>query len=373
MERGNGRERKAPPPSPEFSLCQCRCCWKCGCNSRCIRGRRREEFNFTHTRTDLCLDSANAKGNMQRSFTIICTSLLGICLGSSLSFPSNINIGENGAFVFPLHNLSCVTVSVLSSINSRLFADQQGGCSQPSRTNMRFFVSPSLTTRTSPNWCRRWIWLKWETASPWHMLVSIAGNLSILCYFFPQPPSSVYQLHKERLTPNLHRRKSPLLCAAQRRGLGWVASWTVARDHGGLFSPFRGHSVILRSISAASVSLESSLSFLKGCDWWACAFFPSCLPPPYFLTYIKIYIYIYIQWSRLIHVAHIMLTELCLKGYLFFNYIHFDFVCVCASLTLIRPADDLWLPCFCPMCASIYSKWAVSNSFDLGAPDSSWS
>ncbi|XP_003970545.1 glutamate receptor 1a isoform X2 [Takifugu rubripes] len=30
---------------------------------------------------------------MQRSFTIICTSLLGICLGSSLSFPSNINIG----------------------------------------------------------------------------------------------------------------------------------------------------------------------------------------------------------------------------------------------------------------------------------------
>lgn len=293
VERGNGRERKAPPPSPEFSLCQCRCCWKCGCNSRCIRGRRREEFNFTHTRTDLCLDSANAKGNMQRSFTIICTSLLGICLGSSLSFPSNINIGENGAFVFPLHNLSCVTVSVLSSINSRLFADQQGGCSQPSRTNMRFFVSPSLTTRTSPNWCRRWIWLKWETASPWHMLVSIAGNLSILCYFFPQPPSSVYQLHKERLTPNLHRRKSPLLCAAQRRGLGWVASWTVARDHGGLISPFRGHSVILRSISAASVSLESSLSFLKGCDWWACAFFPSCLPPPYFLTYIKIYIYIY--------------------------------------------------------------------------------
>ncbi|XP_056899824.1 glutamate receptor 1a isoform X3 [Takifugu flavidus] len=30
---------------------------------------------------------------MQRSFTIVCTSLLGICLGSSLSFPSNINIG----------------------------------------------------------------------------------------------------------------------------------------------------------------------------------------------------------------------------------------------------------------------------------------
>lgn len=40
---------------------------------------------------------ANAKGNMQRSFTILYTSLLGMCLGSSSSFPSNINIGENGA------------------------------------------------------------------------------------------------------------------------------------------------------------------------------------------------------------------------------------------------------------------------------------
>uniref|UniRef100_A0A4W6CJV0 Glutamate receptor n=1 Tax=Lates calcarifer TaxID=8187 RepID=A0A4W6CJV0_LATCA len=36
---------------------------------------------------------ANAKGNMQRSFTILYTSLLGMCLGSSSSFPSNINIG----------------------------------------------------------------------------------------------------------------------------------------------------------------------------------------------------------------------------------------------------------------------------------------
>lgn len=39
---------------------------------------------------------------------------------------------------------------------------------------MRFFVSPSRTTRTSPNWCRRWIWLRWGTASPWHTPVSIA-------------------------------------------------------------------------------------------------------------------------------------------------------------------------------------------------------
>ncbi|CAL8262731.1 unnamed protein product [Lota lota] len=30
---------------------------------------------------------------MQRSFTILCTSLLGMCLGSTSSFPSNINIG----------------------------------------------------------------------------------------------------------------------------------------------------------------------------------------------------------------------------------------------------------------------------------------
>ncbi|CAK6967754.1 glutamate receptor 1a isoform X1 [Scomber scombrus] len=50
------------------------------------------------TRTNLCLDFgsfpfANAKGNMQRSFTILYTSLLGMCLGSTSSFPSNINIG----------------------------------------------------------------------------------------------------------------------------------------------------------------------------------------------------------------------------------------------------------------------------------------
>lgn len=141
-------------------------------------GGERNLTSHTHGQTYAWIPTlflfANAKGNMQRSFTIICTSLLGICLGSSLSFPSNINIGENGAhatrrsafFDLHSHNLSCFTVSAVSSINSRLFADQQGGCSQPSRTSMRFFVSPSLTTRTSPNWCRRWIWLKWETASP---------------------------------------------------------------------------------------------------------------------------------------------------------------------------------------------------------------
>ncbi|KAJ3588047.1 hypothetical protein NHX12_011641, partial [Muraenolepis orangiensis] len=37
---------------------------------------------------------------MQRSFTILCTSLLGMCLGSSSSFPSNINIGG----LFPIES-----------------------------------------------------------------------------------------------------------------------------------------------------------------------------------------------------------------------------------------------------------------------------
>lgn len=56
---------------------------------------------------------ANAKGNMQRSFTLICTSLLGICLGSSLSFPSNINIGENGAYAAQHPCFLCTTCLVL--------------------------------------------------------------------------------------------------------------------------------------------------------------------------------------------------------------------------------------------------------------------
>uniref|UniRef100_A0A8C5CRB9 Glutamate receptor, ionotropic, AMPA 1a n=1 Tax=Gadus morhua TaxID=8049 RepID=A0A8C5CRB9_GADMO len=37
---------------------------------------------------------------MQRSFTILCTSLLGICLGSTAGFPSNINIGG----LFPIES-----------------------------------------------------------------------------------------------------------------------------------------------------------------------------------------------------------------------------------------------------------------------------
>lgn len=64
-------------------------------------GGERNLTSHTHGQTYAWIPTiflfANAKGNMQRSFTIICTSLLGICLGSSLSFPSNINIGENDA------------------------------------------------------------------------------------------------------------------------------------------------------------------------------------------------------------------------------------------------------------------------------------
>ena len=179
--------------------------------------------------------------------------------------------------MFPLDNLSCVVVSALSSINSRLFADQQGGCSRPSRTNMRFFVSPYLTTRTSPNWCRRWIWSKLETASPWHMLVSIAGNLP------PPPTHFACSSTSQRAFDSRSAQEKIASLLARHRRVGWLASWTVARDHGGLISPFCSHSVILRSISAASLSLESSLfEFLfifffvfNGCHWSPCAFSPT--------------------------------------------------------------------------------------------------
>ena len=139
--------------------------------------------NTTYAWISALFPFANAKGNMQRSLTILYTSLLGMCLGSSSSFPSNINIGENGAhasdlyvsylyFKFCLMSLfsaRCVVFfppSTVSNINSSFFAAQQEDCSPPNRTNMRSFVSPSLTTRTSPNWCRRWIWSRWGIVSP---------------------------------------------------------------------------------------------------------------------------------------------------------------------------------------------------------------
>lgn len=78
---------------------------------------RKHIHTHTHGQTYAWIQTiflfANAKGNMQRSFTIICTSLLGICLGSSLSFPSNINIGENGAHTAQPSRFLCTTCLVL--------------------------------------------------------------------------------------------------------------------------------------------------------------------------------------------------------------------------------------------------------------------
>lgn len=80
-------------------------------------GGERNLTSHTHGQTYAWIPTiflfANAKGNMQRSFTIICTSLLGICLGSSLSFPSNINIGEIGALTAQHSCFLCTTCLVL--------------------------------------------------------------------------------------------------------------------------------------------------------------------------------------------------------------------------------------------------------------------
>lgn len=54
--------------------------------------RRIINYTYTHAWDLVFLFFANAKGNMQRSLTLLCTSFLGLCLASS--FPSNINIGE---------------------------------------------------------------------------------------------------------------------------------------------------------------------------------------------------------------------------------------------------------------------------------------
>lgn len=331
---------------------------------------------------------------MQRSFTIICTSLLGICLGSSLSFPSNINIGENGAhtaqpFTLPLHNLSCVIVSALSGINSRLSADQQGGCSQPSRTNMRYFVSPSLTTRTSPNWCRRWIWLKWETASPWHMLVSIAGNLSILGYF----PSALVCLSTSQRAfdskPAQEKIASFVRCTD-----AWVGLWAeLLRGTTEVSSlPSVVTAWFLRSISAAEQSEFLFYFFfifnIYIYNWSGCA--SPFLSPSFVLIHKNglcmgiIERYIKTRWAlgndhHSIHFPDTMITlpTPCVTEVFPYRYcIHFDLVWVCASRTLphthlwhlppwswMRPAGDLCLPCLSVplphVCGSIISKMSI--------------
>lgn len=171
--RGEGGERKVPP----------RHCNNClpveSMPARTSLWRGNGRFAWTHGQTYARISAlsafANAKGNMQRSVTILYTSLLGMCLGSSASFPSNINIGENGARARNFR-ACCLVWPALPpqrvTWKSQFCAAQQEDCSPPTRTNMRCSGSPSRTTRTYPNWCRRWIWSKWGTASPWHTPVS---------------------------------------------------------------------------------------------------------------------------------------------------------------------------------------------------------
>ena len=222
-ERGKRREKGAssrhceiPPRRFRLRVAVKRLLWPGADRSLCFwRGTRGTELHHTDKKTTYAWISAlfpfaNAKGNMQRSLTILYTSLLGMCLGSSSSFPSNINIGENGAhasdlyvsisissFTSCLFSLFCVFFppSIVSNINSSFFAAQQEDCSPPNRTNMRSFVSPSLTTRTSPNWCRRWIWSRWGIVSPWHTPVSRLLSLPAFltfCLFSLLPPSDLF-------------------------------------------------------------------------------------------------------------------------------------------------------------------------------------
>lgn len=119
MERGNGGERKVPPRhclNPVFvsvdaaGNAAATVGASAGGGERNLTSRTRGQ---TYAWIPTLFPFANAKGNMQRSFTIICTSLLGICLGSSLSFPSNINIGENGAHTAPRFPPLCIHTTCL--------------------------------------------------------------------------------------------------------------------------------------------------------------------------------------------------------------------------------------------------------------------
>lgn len=113
---------------------------------------------------------------------------------------------------------------LVSNINSRFLPAQQGGCSQPSRTNMRFFVSPSLTTRTSPNWCRRWIWLRWEIAFPWHMPVSIilSADADYTCCHFPSFSPFSRFFHPPLLFINFTKSLKLETCARENRLLYYI-------------------------------------------------------------------------------------------------------------------------------------------------------
>lgn len=180
-------------------------------------------------------------------------------------------------------------------------------------------------------------------------------SIHLALFFFPPPTSSVYQLHKERLTPNLHRRKSPLLCAAQTRGLGCELNCCAGprRSHLPFLWSQRDFALNLCSIRPPGEQSE----FFKRLSLVSVRF-PPPLPSPLFTErWICIDIkYICIErdikqgkvlkknhhpmHSRR-HNNHVSYTsptpcviELCLNGYLFFNFIHFEFACVCASWTL---------------------------------------
>lgn len=159
--------------------------------------------------------------------------------------------------------------AALSNINSWFFAAQQGDCSQPNRTNMRFFVSPSLTTRTSPNWCRRWTWLRWEIASPWHMPVSIRSvEADYICLHCPRSVCSACSSIPSVCLSTSQRALNSKTCASYNRiyylfgvlqRLACFRLYELLRGTAKVsFFPRHDYSVILRSISAAAVEILPS-------------------------------------------------------------------------------------------------------------------
>lgn len=152
------------------------------------------------------------------------------------------------------------------------FAAQQGACSQPNRTNMRFFVSPSRTTRTSPNWCRRWIWLRWGTASPWHTPVSIASAEADRTCRHPPPSVCSAFTSPDPLRAFINFVESDI--GRRSRTGSSVSAYVnccVGTREGLLF--LRCAAGFLRSISAAAIkihqsshnSFEQIYTFLNGC------------------------------------------------------------------------------------------------------------
>lgn len=152
------------------------------------------------------------------------------------------------------------------------FAVRQGACSQPNRTNMRFFVSPSRTTRTSPNWCRRWIWLRWGTASPWHTPVSIASAEVDRTCLHPPPSVCSAFTSPDPLRAFINFVESDIGRRARTgSSVSACVNCCVGTREGLLF--LRCAAGFLRSISAAAIkihqsshaSFEQIYTFLNGC------------------------------------------------------------------------------------------------------------